>query len=53
MVHGGWFALLQQQHTIFFVKIYHPISGGAMIFVWGMPNQNVHMQTGKMHLAIW
>jgi len=27
------------------------ISGVARIFTWGMPNQNFHMRTGKIHLA--
>ena len=26
-------------------------SGVARIFTWGMPNQNFHMRTGKIHLA--
>jgi hypothetical protein len=28
-------------------------SDGARMFVKGMPNKNLHMQTGKIHLAIW
>jgi hypothetical protein len=28
-------------------------SDGARMFVKGMPNENLYMQTGKIYLAIW
>jgi hypothetical protein len=29
-----------------------PHGSGAGIFAWDMPNKNIHMQTGKIHLGI-